>query len=414
MKVVVLVASYPPVLESAGRLYSQLSESLAAAGHEVTVITEHPAKCLPVDSSHSYYQREPSDSVLNGVRVLRVSPLEFVAKLPGGKACRFALSCLLFALRGLLLGRREIVLVYSPPLFMGIAGYLLAMRHRAKLVLNVQDLHPLVLFESGAVRHPWFKSILKSMEEINYRNADAFIVYSEGNRDYLAGKAVRGKIHVIPNWVDMEELRVTGSCGRFRDEEAIAAGLLVSYVGTMQPAQGMGVIVQAAELLRSHPGIVFLIAGEGPSKAALQRLILQKQLTNVLLRPAMPAERYLRCLMATDVSLVTLAPDVPSQTIPGKLAYAMACGKAVVAAVSPNGDTARLVNQAGCGLCVASGDAAALADAILLLFNDPELRRGMGIKAAEFAKTHLSRDACTGCYERVMIDLTRADEAHAA
>ncbi len=406
MKVLVLVGSYPPVLESCGRLYSQLSESLVEAGHNVTVITEHPSGNLPIDRAHPYFRDCPADGMLKGVRVRRVSPLTFLAKVPGGKAIRFLLSCVLFTVRGLLLKRHGVVLVCSPPLFMGIAGYLLSMRHRARLVLNVQDIHPKVLFDSDAIRNRWIKAMLSKMEMINYRNADAFIVYSNGNREYLLSCFVKGEIHVIPNWVDTSEFSVVGAANRFREEEGIGGRLLISYVGTMQSAQGLEIVIAAAELLRANRDIVFFLAGEGTSKPGLARLIEVKKLENVLLRPVMPADRYVRCLQASDVCLVTLGAEVPLETVPGKLAYTMACAKPVLAAVNLRGDTAKTIQAAGGGLSVSPGDSQGFADAVLALYRDPALRQEMGRKAGCYAEQHFARGECTRYYEQVLLSPT--------
>ena len=403
MRVLVLVGSYPPVLESAARLYSQLSESLAEAGHTVTVISECPSGRLPVDRAHPYFSRRAADEMSNGVRVLRVSSLTFLTKIWGGNAIRFLLSCGLYAVRGLLLRRQDVVLVYLPPLFMGVAGHLVSIRHRARLVLNVQDIHPKVLFDSNAIRNRLIKAILIKMETFNYRNAYSFIVYSSGNREYLLSSSVKAEIHVIPNWVDRSEFLPVDATNRFRDEDGIGSRLLVSYVGTMQSAQGLEIIIAAAELLRAYRDIVFLLAGEGTSKPTLARLIEATQLDNVLLRPMMPADRYVRCLQASDVCLVTLGAEVPLETVPGKLAYAMACAKPLLAAVNLRGDAAKIILEAGSGLCVNPGDSRGLADAVLALYRDSALRQEMGQKAGRYAESHFSRGACTRKYEQVLL-----------
>ena len=402
MNVLVLVASYPPGLDSAARLYSQLAEHLAEAGHNVTVISEHPAEGRLVDRSHPYFTHRLSAEVLNGVRVLRVSPLMLLAKMPGGKALRFLVSCALYAARGLRLDRQHVVLVYSPPLFMGVAGYLLSKRHRSRLVLNVQDIHPKVLFDSRVIRNPLVKTMLKWMEDFVYRRAFSFIVYSNGTRHYLIGRRVSGEVHVIPNWVDESAFKTGGTRARFREEEGIGDQLLVSYVGTMDSTQGLDAVIAAADLLRSFPDIIVLLAGDGTAKTRLADQVQILNLRNVLLRPAMPAARYLDCVRSSDVSLVTLNSDVPRETVPGKLAYAMACGTPVLAAVSPEGDAAEIVQQAGAGRCVSPGDARGLADAMLALYQDPALRRELGAQAARYAADHFSGRSCMQQYERVL------------
>lgn len=407
MNVLILVASYPPSLDSAARLYSQLAEHLAGAGHSVTVISQRPAEGGLVDRSHPYFGSRSPGEMLNGVRVVRVSPLESLAKMPGGKALRFLISCLLFAAAGMRLDRQHVVLVYSPPLFMGVAGHLLSRRHGCRMVLNVQDIHPRVLFESGFIRNPLVKAMLAWMERFNYRRAASFIVYSNGNRAYLMSRKVKRDVHVIPNWVDVAAFRPSAT-GDFRKEVGIGNQLLVSYVGTMSPAQGLAIVIEAAALVRSCPGIMILLAGDGPSKKGIAERVQSLDLQNVLLLPALPPGRYLDCLATSDVILVTLSSDVPPETVPGKLAYAMASGKPVLAAVSPEGDAASIVRNAGAGLCVEPNDAGGLAEAMIALHRDPAGRRRLGESAARYAAEHFSGRSCMGRYERVLVSATGA------
>ena len=80
MNIMILVVSYPPIIDSAARLYSELSESLGEMGHRVTVISEHPAEDSPVDKSHEYYGNRFTRIDSNGVNVLRVVALIYIVK----------------------------------------------------------------------------------------------------------------------------------------------------------------------------------------------------------------------------------------------------------------------------------------------------------------------------------------------
>ena len=85
---------------------------------------------------------------------------------------------------------------------MGIAGYILSKAKKSRFVFNMQDIHPKVLFDSGAVRNQLIKRILSRIEDICYRKAYSFIVYSSGNRGYLLKRGVDREVFIIPNWVD--------------------------------------------------------------------------------------------------------------------------------------------------------------------------------------------------------------------
>ncbi len=412
MNVMILVASYPPILDSAARLYSELSESLINMGHSVSVVTELPDNDDPIDKGHDFYGNMSSKIVLNGVSVHRVSPLFFMPKIPGGKPLRFFLSCLLFTCRGLCSKQPDVILVYSPPLYMGISGYIISKFKKARFVFNMQDIHPKVLFDSGVIKNKLIKRILSGMEEICYRKACSFIVYSSGNRDYLLAKGVNKEVFIIPNWVDTTAMGSADSMNSIRNEKLIGDKFVVSYAGTMQQAQGLEVVIETAEVLKEYKDIIFLLAGEGSSKPALQSLIDERKVSNVLLRPVMPKDRYIQFLYASDACLVTLSSDIPLQTVPGKIADIMACGRPIIAVVNQQGDAASIIKRAGCGFCVNPGDVEAFSRAVLRLHEDEGLRKEMGEKARLFAGQNFSRTVCTKRYEEVLRHAARGKSFH--
>ncbi len=407
MNILIMGGAYPPVVTSSARLYSELSESLSNMGHNVTVITTHPSAEDMVVEGHGGYCTTPSWELVNGVNVLRVSHLSFLSKIPGGKPFRFFLSFLLFTIRGLLVRGPHVILVYSPPLFMGIAGYIVSKFKKARFVLNIQDIHPKVLFDMGVIKNSLLKKILSKMEDICYKKAHAIIVYSSGNRDYLRLRGVDRKVFIIPNWFDIPRVDSPNRIYSFRKEEFIGDKFVVSYAGAMGEAQGLEIVVEVAETLKKYNDIIFILAGEGRLKFLLAGLINERKLSNVLLLPLMAKDRYIQFLQASDVCLVTLSPDVPLQTVPGKLADIMACGRPIIAAVNRHGDAAGIINQAECGFYVDPGNVEAFAQAVLRLHRDESLRKDMGGKGMTFAARNFSRTGCTKQYEKVLFSATR-------
>lgn len=403
--------SYPPTIDSAARLYSELAESLKGMGHHITVVTGYPDEGDMVDEGLKGSYAASCRNSCDGVAVLRVSALSFLSKIPGGKALRFFLSCLLFAIRGLRARRPDVILVYSPPLYMGISAYIISKLKRTRFVFNMQDIHPKVLFDSGAIKNKWIKKVLSRMEDICCEKASSFIVYSSGNRDYLRQRGVAREVSIIPNWVDTSAMSPPEGKDTFRKENLTADKFVVSYAGTMQSAQGLEVVVESAATLQEYSDILFLLAGKGSSKSALQSLINERKINNVRMLPVLPKERYVLFLHASDVCLVTLSSAIPSQTVPGKLADIMACGKPVIAAVNSQGDTASIIRQAECGFCVEPGDVTAFSHAVLRLYRDRELVKKMGEKARLFAEQHYARAICVTQYEKALFLASRDDSS---
>ncbi len=402
MKIMMLVSSYPPIIESAARLYSELAESLYNMGHNVTVVTEYPADDRPIDTSHKYYGNNAKYLLLNGVNVLRISPLFILYKINFVKALRFVMSCILFSLRGIFSKSQDVILVYSPPLFMGISGYLISKIKRAALVFNLQDIHPKVLFNSGAIKNTFLRFIFQKMENFCYMVSDSFIVYSEGNKQYLLDKGIDKEVFIIPNWVDTTILDSSEEEVNVGDDTIYDNKFIISYAGIIQEAQGLEIIVDAAIKLKKFNNILFIIAGEGAAKKDLQCLVDKRKITNVLFYPVMPRKQYIKFLNNSDICLISLSKDIPLETVPGKLADLMACGKPVLAVVNHKGDAAGIIRQSGCGICVEPGDAESFTDAVLKMYRYKEMLEKMGESGRLFAEKNFSRDVCTKLFEKVL------------
>lgn len=411
MKILIIVNSFPPKINSAARLYADLSKFLRARGHDVTVLTSRPAEEDVVDRSDEYYKTRRGRLFRNGIRIIRVPHLSFLSRIIGGKAMRFALTCLNFIIWGIFIKRHDVVLVYSPPLYLGVAGYLISKIKKNHYVINLQDIHPKVLIDAGIIQSPLLKRILLSMETFNYSNASFIIIYSEGNKKYLVDKYInKDKIAVIPNWIDTDLVLPAEKMNTLRRELDLENKFVVTYAGSLTPAQQPETIVKAAALLKDQNEIRFCIVGDGPSKPELHKLIADYKLINVCLLPVQTGKKYFDVLNASDVCLLSLSKDIPPQTVPGKLAEIMACGQPVIASVDLTGDAAKIIEEAACGYNVAAGDALGLSNAILEMYNNRGGLKGMGDNARQFAIRVFSQDVCLKNFERLLVSVSGHSE----
>jgi len=81
----------------------------------------------------------------------------------------------------------------------------------------------------------------------------------------------------------------------------------------------------------------------------------------------------------------------------------MAAGRAVIASAAPETDTAKLIAQADCGLTVPAQDAAAIAEAIRTLADDPDRCRHLGSQARRCTEQLFSPQAVLRQYKQVIV-----------
>lgn len=400
MKIALLVISYPPVLNSAARLFGELAEGLAARGHEVTVLTTFPERYLAGDAA----QEIPKGERVNGVEVHRLKNLALPKHVPFLRGLEHIAYGLQYLLRGRKLGRYDVVIAYSPPLPLGITAIRLAHGWQGISIVNVQDLYPHTAIHLGLLRSRWLMRIGFWMERWVYRHADFITVHSEGNRDHvLKYGGSPDRVHVIPNWIDLGKYTPGPRENSFRERHGLKGKFVLSYAGVMGFAQGVGDLLRAAARLeREVPGFSLVLAGEGVELPKLKRLSRELRLKGVRFIPHLPEEEYIELLQASDACLVTLVKDLRTPVVPGKLQCIMAVGRPAICSVPSTSDARRIIEESRGGFWVEAGDPDQLAEAVLKLHRDPTLMEEMGENARRYAEIHFDRERCIEQYNELI------------
>lgn len=402
MKILILTNYFPPEIGGAAHLFFELAESLVQRGHQVTVVTGFPRYNIK-ERPEPYQGKRLMWEEMNGVRVLRLwTPTIPRTNLILRGLEHFLVPAILF-LGGVISGKQDVVLVYSPPLPLGLAAYGLSRIKRIPFIVNVQDLFPKEAILLGLLKNKVLIRLFEAIERFVYRKADCVTVHSPGNREHvLAHGGHPERAQVVHNWVDVQRIRPLPRENAFRHEYGLSGRFVVSYAGTMGWCQDMLVIVEAAHRLRDFRDIVFLMVGDGPEKAKTEEHARRLRLSNMLFLPMQPWSKYPEVLAASDVSMINLNKNLTTPVVPSKLLNIMAAGRPVVASLPLNGDAPKIVAEAGCGLCVEAGDAEGLAQAILTLYQNPEQAQEMGQRGRIYAEKHFSRESCVARYEEIL------------
>jgi glycosyltransferase involved in cell wall biosynthesis len=372
--------SYPEVGGTQNRTHD-FAKGLSDLGHQVTVLTavpNHPLGTIPSEYSHKIVARERMD----GFEVLRVwvwaSPVKnFFSRIA---------SYLSFMVLGIIIGvfnrhKIDVVIASSPPLFAGVAGYVLSRIKKAKFILDVRDLWPAAAVGLGELRNPALIRASEWLETFLYGKASKICAMTYGFCEHMTELGVpHENIVRIPYGVTDAILDTFHSVPEMRKQLGLEGKFLVIYAGNHGIAQALPSVLEAASLLAQDPDIVFLFVGEGPVKNDLIRLQRLRGLPNVRFHPQVPVAQIAAYLRASDVSLVSLDPHpIFHVHIPSKLFDSMACGVPVLLAA--DGEAKSLLEVAKAGICVEPGNAAALADAIKKLRDMPAEKR------AEFGRS---------------------------
>lgn len=189
---------------------------------------------------------------------------------------------------------------------------------------------------------------------------------------------------------------------------------ILFYAGDMNKDRGLIVMIQLAELLRGH-GVELELMGRISEPKLLQ---LAESAANVRFLGYHPLDVVYRHMMNADLGLVLLQP-VSAYMYAGentnKIFEYMSCGLPVVASDFPN--LRRIVNDEECGVCVEPGDARKIANVVLDLLRQPDMRRRMGENGRRAVLAGYNWDAelanLLSAYDRVLNNERRRTNAGA-
>lgn len=407
MKILIYGLNFKPEPVGIGKYTGEWACWLASRGHQVRVITAPPY--FPqwrVQPSHrNAYATEQHD----GLFVQRC-PL-WVPRQPSGLTrllhlASFALSSLV----PLLVQRRwrpDVVITVAPAFFCAPGALLLhrLMGRQCISWLHIQDFELDAAFELGMLKGRLLRSLAEAWERRTLRGFDRVSSISAAMVQRLETKgADPDRCVLLPNWVDLDVIRPQLGPARFdnayRQELGIGPDQLVlMYSGSMNKKQGLDLLVDVIHQLVDLPQLVWLLAGEGPTKAEL--VAATQGLSNVRHLPLQPVERLNDWLNAADIHLLPQKAEAADLVLPSKLLGILASGRPVVASSPEGSELAGLADQAGA--CVPPGDATAFAAAMRKLINSPQRRAEAGSQARLLVEQRFGVDAVLGRFEQQLM-----------
>jgi colanic acid biosynthesis glycosyl transferase WcaI len=397
MKILALTRYFPPDIGTSSHLFFELCENLVNLGHQVSVVTSMPRYNLAVIPPQ-YRRRLFLHEEMGSMDVYRIAGFAIPNEALRRKAEQILVAPL-FYLAGLRASRPDLIIVYSPPLTLGVTAHFLGRKWGVPFIINVQDLYPQCLVDYG---YPdYMINFFAGMADFVYARAQFITVHSEGNRAMILrdSPVEPGKVRIVDNWVDTDLIRPTSKANEFARQHDLNHKFVVSFAGSIGVPQGMEVMIDAAHELREKPDITFLIVGDGIEKKNLVSRTEELRLNNVVFLPMQPREIFPDILAASDICSVTLRKEISTPVVPSKILSIMAAGRPVLASMPLKGDAPKLIQAAQCGICVEPENPKALAAAILQLYQEPQLRELYGQNGRHYAEQHFSREACVGTYE---------------
>ncbi|WP_442932469.1 glycosyltransferase family 4 protein [Micromonospora sp. NBC_01699] len=366
-RILMLSWEYPPVLVGGlGRHVHALSVALAAAGHDVTVITRHA-------------DNTPYEEYADGVRIIRApeDPVTFPLATDSLLAWTMAFNHTLT--RAALRANNT------------STGYDVIHAHDwlvAHTAINLKE-HldiPLVttIHATEAGRHQgWLPGDMNrsihSMEWWLSHESDRVITCSGYMRDQVNNlfNLPTTQIDVVPNGVETHRWQASAAAVAAARKRFAGDGPLVTFAGRLVYEKGVQhLIAGLPRLRREHPGLRLVIAGDGPYRGELEADIDRYGVRGAVTMPGFLGGSDLPAMMAASDCFA-----VPSIYEPFGMVALEGAAAGAPLAVAATGGLAEIVQTGVTGMTFEPKDPDALADAVHALLVDSDRARQLARRA---------------------------------
>ncbi|MES2794783.1 MAG: glycosyltransferase family 4 protein [Bacteroidota bacterium] len=396
MKILLIHQYFLEKNDAGGSRWNEMSRMWADKGHEITVLAGmvHYSTGKKSDRYKGKYFFE--DQLEDNIKVIRCHVSEayninFIGRL--WAYFSFVFSTIwagLFKIKG----NYDIIIVTSPPLFVGITAYVLSKFKKTPFIFEIRDLWPESAIDTGVLNNPFIIKLAYWFEGFIYKKAKLINVLTPAFKKALIEKkgVPDNKILLIPNAADFslsEELLKNFDIDSFRREHHLENKLVITYVGAHGVANHLIQIIETAELLK-ETNVLFLLIGDGMEKEKLQLETKKRKLTNIRFIDSVPKKEVFKYILASDIGTSVLKKVDTFKTVYSNKTFDyMACQKPILMAIE--GVSKELVEEANAGMFVEPENPADFAEKIRMYLLKPELMQIHGLNGYHYAKNHFDR-----------------------
>lgn len=340
--------------DGGGSRFNEMTKNWASMGHHVTVLAGmvHYATGEKPKKYRGKYTVKEKD-FYNGVDVLRSNVsksynISFLGRL--WAYFSFVLSSIYAGLFKTKI-KYDIIIVTSPPLFVGITAYVLSRIKRVPFVFEVRDLWPESAIDTGILKNSLIIKFAYWFEKFVYKKALLINVLTPAFRTKLISekKVPSEKILFIPNAADftLAESLDKFDSSAYKERLGLTDKFVITYVGAHGVANHLIQLIEVAERLKDT-NVVFQLIGDGMQKPMLIEEVTKRNLNNVQFVNSVSKNEVFKYILSSDIGASVLKKVDTFKTIYSNKTFDyMSCKKPILLLI--DGVSRELVEEANCG-----------------------------------------------------------------
>jgi glycosyltransferase involved in cell wall biosynthesis len=362
MRIALIADVFPPQRSSGAVQLRDLSVELVKQGHNVTMMVSAPELDVP------FRIEDWCGICVVRLKTPKTKDLGYVRRTINEFVMPFAM------LRNL---RKSSISVacwdgvawYSPTIFLGPLAHAIKRASACRSYLIIRDIFPEWAADMGLMGKGLPYRMFKAIASYQYAVADVIGVQTQGNCTYFTDwlKGPNRRVDVLQNWLaDAPDV----GCSITLADGKLAGRTIFVYAGNMGVAQGMGILLELADRLRSKKDIGFLFVGRGSDSQRLKIDASKRGLDNVDFFDEIDPNEIPGLYAQCHVGLVALDPRHKTHNIPGKFLSYMQSGLPVLASINPGNDLVQLIERERVGHVCTNASVEVLGRLATELIND--------------------------------------------
>ncbi len=341
MKIALISSHFYPLKTSCAVQMKDLADELFQLGHEPIVIVP----------SHGINQKIIRQKIDN-IEIFRIPAFKITEIGNYRRAINEVLLpiCMIYGIKKINFPIKDLnaVIWYSPSIFFGPVVKFLKNKSNCPTYLILRDIFPEWALDLELINKNFSYFFFKMVAKFQYSLANVIGVQTQSNLVYFKEWAQypNRKLEVLNNWQSPKIEKLTSI--DLKNTNLYGRKIFV-YIGNMGIAQGMNVLIDLAESLKTSGDIGFLFVGRGSLMNKLQKLSLNKQLNNILFFDEIAPEEIPNLLKLCHVGLIALDLRHKTHNIPGKFISYIQAGLPVLARINPDTDLEKLIQKENLG-----------------------------------------------------------------
>ena len=346
--------------EGGGSRFNEMTKIWSSLGHKITVLSgmvNYATGKKPLIYKNLFFYKH--DNFYNNVDVIRSHVSESYNSSFTGRLWGYFSFIFSSVYAGLFKTKEnyDVIIVTSPPLFVGITAIILSYFKKIPIVFEVRDLWPESAIDTGILNNKFLIQFAYWFESFIYKKAELINVLTPAFSEKLIKEknVSENKVIFIPNAADFslaEKIQSDSSFNtiEFKKELGLEDKFVITYVGAHGVSNHLIQLIDAAEKLQKT-NIVFQLIGSGMRKEYLQNQVIKRNIKNVIFRSSVAKSDVFKYILASDMGASVLKKADTFKTIYSNKTFDyMSCKKPVFLLI--DGISRELVEKANCGVYV--------------------------------------------------------------